>query len=194
MPDVLMEAARLMGQSAEMLLAAEGPTGIRTLVQKLGVTGCCGVAREAFRPVTLACVEQLAKLSFYLLCTRSRDVRSGAREIRSSMSFLAKLFLAVPDTPLFGAHTTFLGPYYSATSMDVLSARLAHLANAINNAKAEDARQVIENIEAWADGLYQTEKDLLLEAVTRRSQFTFDMVCWIRQVTSILLAVSNATE
>lgn len=193
MPDVLMEGVRLMGQCADLLLAAEGPDGIRTLVQKIGVIGCCGIAKEDYRPVTSTSVEQLARLSFDLLRTRSREVKFVAGEIRSSMSFLAKLFLAVPDTSLSRTHSTFLGPYYSVTSTEALPARLVALANAIAGAEANDenARQVIANLEDWADGMYQTEKELLLESIKRRSQFTFDMIHWISQVTTILLAVSN---
>ena len=194
MPDVLMEGARLMGQCADLLLAAEGPDGIRTLTEKLGTIACCGVAREDYRPVTSTCVEQLARLSFDLLCTRSRKVGFAAKELRGTMSLIAKMFLAVPDTPLTNTHSTFLGPYYSATSSQALPARLAGLANAVADTKADDrdARQVIDNIEEWADGLYRTEKEIFLEAIRRRSQFTFDMIHWITQMTSILLAVSNA--
>ena len=194
MPDVLMEGARLMGQCADLLLAAEGPDGIRTLVQKIEVVGYCGIAKEDYRPVTSTCVEQLARLSFNLLRTRSRSIKFVAKEIRCSMSDLAKLFLAVPDTTLARAHSTFLGPYYSATSTEALSSRLVELANAVADAKADDenARQVITNIEEWADGLYRTEKELLLEAIKRRSQFTFDLIHWISQVTTILLVVSNS--
>ncbi|PKP79183.1 MAG: hypothetical protein CVT81_00415 [Alphaproteobacteria bacterium HGW-Alphaproteobacteria-3] len=194
MPDVLMEGVRLVGQCADILLATEGPEGIRTLVQKIGIIGCCGIAKEDYRPVTSTSVEQLARMSFDLLRTRSRELKFVAEEIRSSMSFLAKLFLAVPDTPLSRTHSTFLGPYYSASSTEALPARLVTLANAVVGAEANDenARQVIANLEDWADGIYRTEKELLLEAIKRRSQFTFDMIHWISQVTTILLAVSNA--
>jgi hypothetical protein len=131
MPDVLMEGARLMGQCADVLLGAEGPNGIRTLVQKLKIIAFCGLAKEDYRPVTSTCVEQLARLSFNLLRSRSRDVRFAAEEIRSSMSILAKAFLAVPDTPLTNDHSRILGPYYSATSPQALSTRLLGLVNAI---------------------------------------------------------------
>lgn len=193
-PDVLMEGVRLMGQSADILLAAEGPDGIRTLVQKIGIIGCCGIAKKDYRPVTSTSVEQLSRLTFDLLRTRSREIKFAAQEIRSSMSFLAKLFLAVPDTPLSNTHSTFLGPYYSTTSTEALPARLAALANAVAGAEANDenAQQVISNLEGWADGMYQSEKELLLESIKRKSQFTFDIVHWISQVTTILLAASNA--
>lgn len=194
MPDVLMEGTRLMGQCAHVLLAAEGPSAIHTLTQKLGLIACCGVARESYRPVTSTCVEQLARLSFDLLRTRSRDVRFAAEEIRGSIALVAKLFLSVPDTPLTSMHSTFLGPYYSATNSQALSTLLVELVNAIAKAKADDknARQVIDNIEEWADGLYQTEKEILLEAIKRKSQFTFDMIHWISSVTGVLIFVSNA--
>jgi hypothetical protein len=150
--------------------------------------------KEDYRPVTLTCVEQLARLSFNLLRAHSGEVKFIAKEIRSSMSLLARLFLAVPDTPISNTHSTFLGPYYSATSMQALSMQLAELVNFVVDAKAGDknAQKVIDNIENWADELYRTEKELLLEAIKRRSHFTFDMVQWISKVTSILLAVSDA--
>jgi hypothetical protein len=194
MPDVLMVGARLMGQCADFLLAAEGPEAVQTLVQKLGAIGRSGVMKEDYRPVTLTCVEQLARLSFDLLPVRSGDVKFASEEIRSSLSLLARLFLALPETPFSNTHSFFLGPYYSATSTQALSTRLAGLVDAVVDAKADDknAQQVIYNIENWADGLYRTEKELLLEAIKRRSQFTFDMVHWVSKVTTILLAVSNA--
>lgn len=194
MTDVLMAGARLMGRCADFLLAAEGPEGIRTLVQKLGVIGCCGVVKEDYRPVMSTCVEQLARLSFDLLRVHSGEVKFVAEEIRSSLSLLARLFLALPDTALSNTHSTFLGPYYSATSTQALSTRLAGLVDAVVDAKADykNAQQVIDNIKNWSDGLYRTEKELLLEAINRRSLFTSDMVHWVSKVTTILLAVSNA--
>jgi hypothetical protein len=194
MPDVLMEGTRLMGQCADMLLAVEGPKGIVTMVQKIGTISCVGVAREDYRPVTLIGVEQLARLSFELLRTKSREVQFTAGEIRGTMKLIAKLFMALPDSPLMSVHSTYLAPYYSATSAQALTSRLSQLVNVVADAPADDmnARQVIENFEYWADGIYQTEKDLLLHAIEKRSQFTFDMINWITAVTTMLIAVSNA--
>jgi len=75
-----------------------------------------------------------------------------------------------------------------------LKARLTELVNAISAAHSDnqDAQSVIRNIERWSDGLYETEKELLLAAVQARSHFAFDMIHWIAGVTTILLAVSNA--
>src|SRR5690606_37302612 len=147
MPDVLMEGVRLMGQCADMLLAAEGPQGITTLVQKIGIISCAGVAREDYRPVTSTGVEQLARLSFDLLRTKMREVRFAAQDIRGSMKLIAKLFMALPDAPLMSVHSTYLAPYYSATSAQGLTVRLSQLVNAVADAPADDvnARQVIDN-------------------------------------------------
>lgn len=194
MPDVLMEGVRLMGQCADMLLAAEGPQGITTIVQKIGIISCAGVAREDYRPVTSTGVEQLARLSFDLLRTKLREVQFAAQDIRGSMKLIAKLFIALPDAPLMSVHSTYLAPYYSATSAQGLTLRLSQLVNEVVGAPADDvnARQVIDNFGEWADGMYQTEKDLLLHAIEKRSQFTFDMIHWITAVTTMLIAVSNA--
>lgn len=194
MPDVLMEGVRLMGQCADMLLATEGPQSIATMVQKIGIISCAGVAREDYRPVTSIGVEQLARLSFELLRTKSREVQFAAQDIRGSMKLIAKLFLALPDAPLMSVHSTYLAPYYSATSTQALTSRLSQLVNVVAEAPADDvnARQVIDNFAQWADGMYQTEKDLLLCAIEKRSHFTFDMINWITAVTTMLIALSNA--
>lgn len=194
MPDVLMEGARLMGQCADMLLATEGPQGIATMVQKIGIVSCIGAVREDYRPVTSTGVEQLARLSLELLRTKSREVQLAAQDIRGSMKLIAELFIALPDAPLMSIHSTYLAPYYSATSTQGLTVKLSQLVNVVANAPADDmnARQVIENFEEWADGMYQTEKDLLLHAIKKRSQFTFDMINWVTAVTTMLIALSNA--
>jgi hypothetical protein len=194
LPDVLTEGVRSIGQCADMLLRTEGPNGIITLVQKLGVIGCCGIVKEDYRSVTLTCVEQLSRLTFDLLRNQSHDMRFAAEQIRSSMVGIAKIFLSIPDRPLTNTHSTYLAPYYSVTTSDALLARLADLVNAIVEAKSGDknARKIVLNIERWADGLYRTEKDILLESISKRSHFTFDMIHWIKQATSALLAVSNA--
>lgn len=78
--------------------------------------------------------------------------------------------------------------------MQSFRARLTALVNALSNAQPDnaDAQTVIRNIERWADGLYKTEKDLMLAAIKAKSHFTFDMIHWITGVTDILFAVSNA--
>jgi hypothetical protein len=194
MPDVLMEGVRLMGQCAAMLLEAEGPNGIMTLTQEIRVVSCAGVAREDYRPVISTGVEQLARLSFDLLRTQLLEVKFAAREIRASMELIAKLLMTLPEPPFTTFHSTYLAPYYSATSMQALSVRLSELVDAIGNAPEGDAnaQRVIDNMEEWADGMYQTEKELLLLAVAKHSHFTFDMIHWIKNVTAMLLAVSNA--
>lgn len=194
MADVLLEGQRLMGQSAQYLLANGDPNDIATLSEKIALIACTGCAKEDYRPVTMEGMAQLANLTFDLLRFGSRDIHFAVGEVRRDVALVAKLFLNVPDTPLSSSHSTFLGPYYSSTSMQSLRSRLTALANAISEAPPDntDAKSVIRNIERWADGLYQTEKELLLEAVKAKSHFAFDMIHWITGVTEILLAVSNA--
>jgi len=177
-----------------MLLDAEGPNGIVTVVQKLGILGCSGIAKEDYRPVTLTCMEQLAELDFNLLRCQSGDIGFAVKQVRDNVRFIAKFFLALPDTPLMSVHSSFLGPYYSVTSTQSFLQQLIALGNAVAQRGPEDkgARRVIDNLEEWADGRYATEKDLLLEAIKQGSHFTFDVIHWIKQVTTVLVSVSNA--
>ncbi|CAJ5252620.1 Uncharacterised protein [Burkholderia pseudomallei] len=194
MADVLLEGQRLMGQSAQYILAHGDPSDIAVLSEKIALIACTGCAKEDYRPVTMEGMTQLANLTFDLLRSKNHDIHFAVGEARRNVALVAKLFLNVPDTPLSSCHSTFLGPYYSSTSMQSLRARLTALVNALSNAQPDnaDAQSVIRNIERWADDLYQTEKELLLAAIKVKSHFTFDMIHWITGVTEILLAVSNA--
>lgn len=194
MTDVLLEGQRLMGMSAQYLLAHGDPSEIATLSEKIALIACTGCVKEDFRPVTMEGMAQLANITFDLLRCGHHDIQFAVGEIRRDVSLVAKLFLAVPDARSSSSHSTYLGPYYSSTSVQSLRSRLAELANAISEAGPDstDAQLVIRNIERWADGLYQSQKELLLEAVKAKSHFTFDMISWITGVTEILLVVSNA--
>lgn len=194
MADVLLEGVRLMGQSAQRFLVHGKSEDIATLSERIALMACTGSAKEDYRPITMEGMTQLANLTFDLLRSRNHDIRFSAGEIRRDVALVAKLFLNVPDTPLSSIHSTFLGPYYSSTSLQSLRARLTTLANAISGAEKDnaDAKAIIGNIEQWADDLYETEKDILLAAVKAKSHFAFDMIHWITGITEILLAVSNA--
>lgn len=194
MADVLLEGQRLMGRSAQYLLAHGDPNDIATLSEKIALIACTGCAKEDYRPVTMEGMTQLANLTFDLLRSSGHDIHFAVGEVRRDVALVAKLFLNVPDTPLSSSHSTFLGPYYSSTSTQSLRSRLTALTNAISEAQPDntDAQSVIRNLERWADDLYQTEKELLLSAIKAKSHFAFDMIHWITGVTEILLAVSNA--
>lgn len=194
MPDVLMEGVRLMGEAAHLVLSHAEPDDIATITEKIALISCAGIAKEDYRPVTQIGMEQLAKLTFELIRSSSHDIQFPAREIRDDVGLIVKLFLNIPDTPLSSIHSAYLAPYYSGTSADTLQGWLTELVNAVMDAKADDetAQRIIRHIEQWADGLYQTEKEILLAAIQKRSHFTFDVVHWIAHVTKLLLAVSSA--
>jgi hypothetical protein len=194
MPDVLMEGVRLMGQSAYLIIAHGDPTDTVSLADEIGLIACTGIANENYRPVTLIAIEQLAKLTLWLIRNDKHDIRSVTREVKENVTMIAKLFLKVPDAPLANIHHTYLAPYYSSTTSDSLLSWFTDLINAIAKAKPDDkaAKTVIRNIEDWADGLYQPQKELLLLAIEKRAHFTFDMIYWIKHVTELLLDLSNA--
>lgn len=194
MPDVLLEGQRLLGLCAQNVLARSDLNDTAVLAEKIALIAASGCAKEEHRPVTMAGMTQLANLTLDLLRCKQNDIRYAVKAVRQNVALVARLFLKVPDAPLKNNHSTFLGPYYSSTGVQSLRVRLAGLVNAISESEPDEeaARTVIRNIERWADGLYQTEKELLLEAIEARSQFTLDMIYWITGVTEILLAVSNA--
>jgi hypothetical protein len=194
MADVVMEGVRLMGRSAHQFLVRAGPNDIALLTEKIGLIACSSIANKKYHPVALTGMEQLARLTFELLRSNNGDIGFALSEIKKSVAFTSRLFLALPDTPLSLLHSTYLGPYYSGTSNQSLLIRLTELANALLEAKADNkaAQTVVRNIVQWAENLHQTEMELLLTAIKNRSSFTSDMTHWIASVTEILLVVSNS--
>jgi len=197
MPDVLMEGMRLTGLSADTLLAVEGPRALSTLTEKLGTISCVGVAKEDYRSVTSAGVEQLARLSLRLLAVRTHahDVAFAARDIRNSVALITRVFLTLRDNvPFSNVVRTYLAPYYSSTSPTALSAQLTGLVNGVIAAAPDDpdARQVVENFTQWADSIYQTEKEIYLACIESQSAFVFDIIHWIKHLTNLLLALARA--
>ena len=194
MPDVLMEWMHLMGQTAQRFIVHAEPNDVATLTEKIGVIAGACIASEGYRPVTLAGMEQLARLTLTLIRSEEHDLHFAFGKVKSNVAFVAKITLALPDTPFSRIHSTYLGPYYSGTSTDTLQQWLTDLANAVSDAQADDehAQRVIHNIEQWAEELHLTEKELFLLAIEKKSHFIIDVIHWIAHVTKLLLAVSNA--
>lgn len=191
MADVLIEGQRLMGRCAGSILTRGNPADIATLSEKIALIACTGCVKEDYRPVTMEGMTQLSDLTFNLLVwAKGNNIHFAACEVRQNVAMVVKSFLKVTDTNI---HSTFLGPYYSSTSIDCLQEKLAKWVNihALEYDNA-DTQAFIHNLEKWADDLYQTEKELLLAAIETKSRFTFDMIHWISGITEILLAVSNA--
>lgn len=194
MPDVLMEGGRLLGEVAQLIVAKKDSVHVTTISEKLALLACTGAANEKYHPVTQVAVTQLAKLTLALIRSDSLDIKFASRKIRNDVKFVAEIYLKIPDTPLSSVHSFSLAPYYSGTSDQTLTAWLTGLTNAISNAREDDvnAQRVINHIKQWSDQMYQTEKELLLLAIEKRSLFTFDIMHWVVHITKLLLAVSNA--
>lgn len=192
MADVLIEGVSLLGSAARLIVAYDKPEYTATISEKIALIACTGAVNKNYQAVSQVAVKQLAILTFDLLRSKSRDVGYAIKEVRDDVKLIAEMYLKIPDSPLTRIHHTSLAPYYSGTSNDTLMAWLTKLAHSISNADPGDevAQRAIRHIEEWADGLYRTEKELLLLAIEKRSQLTFDLVDWIVHITKLLLAVS----
>ncbi len=194
MADVLIEGVTLLGNAARLIVLHDKPEYTATISGKIALIACTGTVNKNYQPVTQVAVKQLANLTFELLRSKSSEVRYAIKEVRDDIKMVAEMYLKIPDTPLTSIHSTSLAPYYSGTSNDTLMSWLTELTNALSKAESNDeaAQCVIGHIAEWADELYRTEKELLLQAIEKRSQLTFDLVHWIVHITKLLLAVSCA--
>lgn len=194
MADVLIEGVTLLGNVARLIVLYDKPEYTTSISEKIALIACTGTVNKNYRAVTQVAVKQLASLTFELLRSKSLEVRYAIKKVRDDVKLIAEMYLKVPDAALTRIHSVSLGPYYSGTSNDTLMSWLTDLTNALSKADTNDeaAQRVIRHIVEWADGLFRTEKDLLLLAIEKRSQFTFDLVHWIVHITKLLLAVSCA--
>jgi hypothetical protein len=115
-------------------------------------------------------------------------------ELQRDVELVVQMFLNIPDTPLMNTHSAFLAPYYSLSKTQTLGEWLTELVNALMDADSgdENAIAIIDNIATWAEELPQTAKKLLLLAIEKKSQFTFDLLHWIFHVTKLLDAAGDA--
>ena len=99
----------------------------------------------------------------------------------------------MPDD-IFGGHAASLAPYYSVTTQTSLCSALTQLGNELAEKDAGDAvaSRVIDHVEIWANGLFSSQKELLLLAVEKRSPFFFDIAHWIAHVSEVLLFIAAA--
>lgn len=192
MADVLIEGVSLLGDAARLIVTYDKPKYIATISEKIAFIACTGAVNKNYQPVSQVAVKQLAILTLELLRSKSREVGYAIKEVRDDVKLIAEIHLKMLDTPLTSIHSTSLAPYYSGTSNASLMSWLTDLTNALSKAEPSDevAQRVIGHIAEWADGLYRTEKELLLQAIEKRSRLTFDLVHWIVHITKLLLAVS----
>ena len=194
MADVLIEGVSLLGSAGRLIVQTDSPEHIATISEKIALIACTGAVNRNYQPVTQVAVKQLASLTCELLRSKSWKVSYAIKEVRADVKLIAEIYLKIPDSTLTSLHSTSLAPYYSGTSSDTLMAWFTQLANAVLNVEPGDeaARRVVSHIEEWGDGLYQTEKELLLLAIEKRSLLTLDLIHWIVHITKLLLAVSCA--
>jgi hypothetical protein len=192
--DVVIEGTRLMGQSALVILVHSGGNDIATLATDIATIASLGAINEKYHAVTLIGVEQLTTLTLALLRSDTHDVRFAAGKLRADIAQIAKIFLSVPELPLRSPSSMCLAPYYSATNSQGFLTQFTDLVNALGNAKPDDEtpKRIIRHVENWAEGSYQLQKELLLLAIEKRSQFAFDVIYWVNIVAKLLMALSHA--
>ena len=194
MIDVLLLGERLVGQTAESFLAHGTAADLVVLSNDLRAIASAGTKGDDYRPLATVGMEQFADLTFHLLLSKNRNIRSLANRLGDDVARVATSLLMVADTYPPSAHRTCLEPYFSLTSAGGLRIRLTSLVNMLGQHPADnaDAQRIIRHVEQWGDGLYLTTRQVFLTAMTVKSHFIFDMIQWIKDLTEILVVVSNA--
>lgn len=195
MTDVLMEGVRLIGEAANIIAVRGDVNDTSILVEKLTLISSIGALEKKHSPLLAVGIRQISSLTFNLLCSEEYDIKFAVEKIRTNLKAVATLLLHQKETSTLSTeHKHGLSPYYSSTTTDSLTAALTNLTNNVCNASESDeqAKNIIQHIEQWSGGLYDTDKEILLLAVEKKSSLTFDIVHWITHITKLLLVLSNA--
>ena len=191
--DTAMGGIRLVSAVAQKFLISGEPTEAVSSISKISVYGMLGGAGEAYRPLTLVSMEELRDTLIVMLRVDGIDISYPSRQIRSAISEISTSFLQTSDMALTSNHSFYLGPFYSSTSLDSFRSKMTILVNALQSTSdAKSADAISRNLGIWSDGLYREQKGLLLDAITRRSHFAFDMIHWVTGVTELLMFASKA--
>ncbi|MBO6701106.1 MAG: hypothetical protein JJ921_02120 [Pseudomonadales bacterium] len=190
--DVVMEGVYLMGETGKVI-AQSDVSQATTIVEKIGTVSLVGAVKQDFRPVTQVGVRKLSEMLINMFFSE-QDIQFAAEDLTNQIKLVAEIFLKIPDSPLQGIHKSNLGPFYSSTSQSSFVAKLTQIVNSLLDKKAgdEQAERVIRNINKWADGIYQSQKELLVLSVAQKSGFTFDMIHWCCHLARLLNGLSTS--
>lgn len=193
-PDVLMDGVRRVGGVGRALVASGVKSHATTMSEALQELALASLLEPQLRMVVGTIMEEYADTLLALLMSGEYNVRFEAERLQGSVCQVATLLLQVRETSMMGEHSFYANAFYSTAHMSSLCAKLTRLTNAILNAKADDenAERVSRHVQEWADKLWKPHRDLLLCAVEKRSQLTFDLIHWISQVSQMLMAIAAA--
>ncbi|OOY26532.1 hypothetical protein BMI90_16990 [Thioclava sp. L04-15] len=193
-PDVMMEGVRLLGQCALVLVQARRALGTVTIAKSVSKLSLLGLTKSGYEPLISTAVQQLATLAFEMLRSKEHDIKHPSAEVRSSIRMIAHAVLLTDDTPLANQHSAHLKPYYALTDYETFADNLTKLINAVIERPAgdDDAKRIIGHLSDWSDGIYDGEKELLLDAVNKRSFLAFALIHWVSHVTEVLVVAAKA--
>lgn len=188
--DIVITGIHLLGLIATKIIEQDDIEEITRISEKISLIARASIINQKTYPIVYKGVQELANLTFNLLKRKSKVPLFIFPKVNQDILSIAK---SVLKENFSSKHSEILSFYYSITRYETFGDRLTKFANAILEAKEDDesAKIAIANIEQWAINLY-AEKELLLIAIEKKSDFIFDSIYWIVQITNILLTVSTA--
>lgn len=196
--DVTMNGVRTMGKTASMMIIEGAPNDALTVIKKITDIGTgglvLGIKEDLYYAVPKTATDQLRDHFILLLRSDHADVGFALRELRQRLHSLASMVLKVPGgESLLDRHSTILESFYSVTDPLSASQQLQHFIQNIDRQNEDDdaSRRFLGHLEQWAEELYRGQKDLLLEAIEKRSHFAFDLIAWQCDIAKLLLAAST---
>lgn len=193
MTDIVMEGLRIMGQCALLYIQKEKITDSTSIIDEIGAITLTGIVDQKQYPIVLVGMQQFTKLTLALLTSQSHDISFASDKLRENSQFIAKWFIKIPQTLLEQKHHTYLAPYYSFHDSNLMS-QLEKIANTILEVGKEDTSiiHIIRNFEVWSDKLYIPMRKLYEEAIKQKTGFLSDVIEWIKSISEVLLALTNA--
>ena len=193
MTDVIMEGCHVLGNSAGIILNLDKADSLKSIIDTFQIIAFLGLLNEKHAPVTLTSMEQLSNISTLLLLSPKTTNSYIMKDLRKVLTSIATMHINLPQTKPFSLQTN-IDPYFSHLSLQSFLTSLTEIVNTLLEEKTKNDKSsiIINNIEKWSDQIYIESKELLLLSVEKKSIFISDILNWIKIVSQLLMATSNA--
>ncbi len=189
--DMTMIGIGLLGNAGITLLEGSKPENIVSIANTISQIAQKQLIEDKNHPAFQVCIQELT--SFIIALFQNQNVKYSVKEVHKTITLLAKITISFPDGRMFSKHSANLSSFYASQPNSFCSS-LTIIANKLLDEpeKSRKASFILLNIVSWSEGLYLEFRELFQLAVKQESLFTVDIVHWIKNVSNILLYLSNS--
>jgi len=169
---------------------------VSNLSNKLRKYSLLGLAGDKFHYVTQLSIEQISKITAYLITESKQDITFVSKDLANNIEFSAKLFLKTKEENFASTHSQCYAPFFSEASESSFLHQFNQITNHICSFDKVDAgaQNMAKNIVHWLPGVYELIKNIFVKSIIEKSSLFHDIIYWNAYVVECLLNISNSVN